>query len=167
MRLNIGAGKRRIAGYTGVDAVPREAADIVAPANAIPLPDGCADEVLAVHLVEHILPWEVPGTLAEWGRLLKPGGLLVVELPDVVKCCRNIVAGFTKPGKHPDQLGMWGLYGDNRDEDPWMLHRWGWTFKSLAPLVASAGFTNIVERQTKYHPIGRDVRDFRLEARKA
>lgn len=166
MKLNIGAGGKRLEGYTGVDAVERPGADIIARADKIPLPDACAEEVLAVHLVEHLLPWELGQTLKEWHRLLAPGGLLVLEMPDLVKCCQNIVDGRMKGGKHPDQLGMWGLFGDDRYEDPYMLHRWGYSFKTLAPKVETAGFFKIVERPTKFHPAGRDHRDFRLEARK-
>jgi len=166
MRLNIGAGNRRLPGYTGVDAVNRPAADIVAPANDIPLPGGCADEVLAVHLIEHLLPWQVPGALAEWARLLKPGGLLALEQPDLIKCCRNILERRSRPGKNPDQLGMWGLFGDATLRDEFMLHRWSYTFDTLSPLVRAAGFIGITERETQFHPAGRGVRDFRIEARK-
>lgn len=166
IKLNVGAGGRRLEGYTGVDAVERPGADIVARADAIPLPDGCAEEVMAIHLVEHVHPWQVPDLLREWYRLLAPGGLLVLEMPDLVKCCRNIVEGFTYAGKHPDQAGLFGLYGDPREEDPYMSHKWGHTFRSIKPTVAEAGFVDIVERPTKFHPVGRERRDFRLEARK-
>lgn len=166
VRLNLGCGNKVIEGYIGVDAVQRVGVDIVAPAHKIPLDDGVADEVMAIHLVEHILPWELKIALAEWFRLLSPGGLLILELPDLFKCCQNILDGKVKGGKHPDQLGMWGLFGDDRYEDPFMLHRWGYTFKTLAPKVKEAGFREIVERPTKYHPAGRAHRDFRLEARK-
>lgn len=167
MRLNIGAGGKRLPGYTGVDVVQRTGADIIAPAHKVPLADGVAEEVMAIHLVEHILPWELKTALCEWHRLLQPAGLLVLEMPDLLKCCRNILDGRIKGGKHPDQLGMWGLFGDNRYEDPYMLHRWAYTFATLSPIVEAAGFTNIVERTTQFHPAGRDHRDFRLEARKA
>lgn len=166
MKLNIGAGGKRLEGYTGIDAVERPGADIVARADAIPLPDGCAEEVLAVHLVEHVHLWEVPDLLREWHRLLAPGGLLVLEMPDLLKCCQNIVEGYTLAGKHPDQAGLFGLYGDPRGEDPYMSHKWAHTFKSIRPLVAEAGFAEIVERPTQFHPVGRARRDFRLEARK-
>lgn len=165
MRLNIGCGHRRIEGYTGVDAVERPAADIVAPAGRIPLEDSCAEEILAVHLVEHILPWELPDVLREWCRLLEPNGSLVLEMPDLLKCCKNIIEN-RGGSKHPEQLGMWGLFGDKRLEDPYMLHRWAYTFETLAPLVTAAGFEQIVEKPTAYHPVGRGIRDFRLEARK-
>lgn len=167
MKLNIGCGGRRIDGYTGVDAVQRPAADIVAKADAIPLPDSSCDEIMAIHLVEHVHPWEVPGLLQEWHRLLKPGGRLVLELPDLIKCCKNIIDGKMVGGKHPDQLGLWGLYGDDREKDPFMSHKWGHTFKTLAPTVKAAGFIKIEERPTEWHPAGREHRDFRLEAVKA
>jgi predicted SAM-dependent methyltransferase len=165
MRLNVGCGKRRLPGYTGIDVVQRDGVDIVAPAHAIPLPDGCADEILGVHIWEHFLYWECDGVLAEWRRLLKPRGMLVLEMPDLIKCCRNILEG--RESKKRDQMGMWGLFGDVTLKDVHMLHRWSWTFSTLSPFLAERGFTNIVERETQFHPAGRGVRDFRIEARKA
>lgn len=168
MRLNVGCGGRIIEGYTGVDAVPRPAANIVAPADKIPLPDGSCEEVMAIHLFEHLVPWEAPIALAEWYRLLQPGGKLVLEMPDLKKCCQNVLTilagGRIMAGKHPNQAGMWGLYGDDRLEDPYMLHRWGYTFQTIKPLLEAVGFQKITEHATIYHPIGRHVRDFRVEA---
>lgn len=166
MKLNIGCGGRRIPGFTGVDAVKRPAADIVAKADAIPLADGSVDEIMAIHLIEHVHVWEAPDLLREWHRLLKPGGTLVLELPDLHKFCRNILKGVMVGGKHPDQLGMWGAYGDPRQQDPFMAHKWGYTFSTLAPMVQAAGFDRVTEHPTQWHPAGREHRDFRLEARK-
>lgn len=166
MKLNVGCGGRKIEGYTGVDAVERPAAQIVAQAHAIPLESGSVDEIMAIHLLEHVHVWEAPILLKEWHRLLKPGGELILELPDLEKCCRNVVDGRMKGGKDPDQLTLWGLFGDPRQQDPFMAHKWAYTFKSLAPMVEAAGFEGVTERQTKWHPAGRDHRDFRLEARK-
>jgi hypothetical protein len=162
--LNIGCGGRRIPGYKGVDVVPRPAADIVAPCHQIPLADGTVHEIMAIHLIEHMHPWEVPVALAEWWRLLEPRGRLVLELPDLIKCCQNVISGKMVGGKDPDQLGMWGLYGDPRGLDPFMAHKWGWTFATLAPVVQAAGFGDLKERPTQYHPAGREHRDFRLQA---
>lgn len=168
LRLNIGCGGRRIPGYTGVDVVKRPAADIVAPAGKIPLADGSCEEIMAIHLFEHLLPWEAADVLKEWHRLLAPGGKLVLEMPDLKKCCENILKQLkgieVMAGKHPHQAGLWGLYGDDRLRDPYMLHRWGYTFKTIKPILEEAGFRNLQEFRTVYHPIGRDVRDFRVEA---
>lgn len=166
MKLNIGAGHRRIEGYTGVDITQRPGADIIAPAHEIPLPDGCAEEVMAIHLLEHLFPWDALTAVREWHRLLKPGGVLILELPNLRKCCENIVSGRTEGGKHPNQLGMWGIYGDDRAEDPFMLHRWGFTPETLADLLKQGGFSRIVETVPRFHPAGRFTRDMRIEARK-
>lgn len=170
MKLNVGCGGRDLPGYTGVDAVPRPAAKIVAPATKIPLADGSCDEVMAIHLFEHLVPWEGPVALAEWYRLLQPGGKLVLEMPDLKKFCANILkildGGVVMAGKHPDQAGMWGGWGDPRLKDPYMLHRWAYTFATIKPLLEQAGFTKITEHETVFHPIGRNVRDFRVECYK-
>lgn len=167
MRLNVGCGARRIPGYTGVDAVERSAADIVARADAIPLPDGSVEEILAVHVWEHFYRWECDVVIAEWKRLLKPGGTLVLELPDLIKCCRNVINGLVRGGKDPDQLTLWGLYGDPRQGDPFMAHRWAWSPASLRAFLKAAGFTDIQDEETRFHPAGRADRDMRITARKA
>lgn len=168
LRLNIGAGGKRVPGYKGVDVVPRPGADIIAPAGNIPLADGSCDEIMAIHLFEHLREWEVGEVLAEWIRLLKPGGKLVLEMPDLKKCCQNILkildGGVIMAGKHPDQAGMYGLYGDPRLKDPYMLHSWAYTYQTIKPILESAGFQKITEHPTVFHPIGRHVRDFRVEA---
>jgi predicted SAM-dependent methyltransferase len=82
---------------------------------------------MAIHLFEHLYRWEVEGALREWGRLLQPGGLLILELPDLVKCCKNYLEGRMRGGKNPDQLARWGIYGDPRSGNPYMNHRWGYS----------------------------------------
>lgn len=162
----MGCGDKRYPGYTGVDVVKRKGADIVAPADALPLPDNSVQEILAVHLIEHVQFWDAPAMFKEWFRVLAPGGMLVAELPDLMKCCKNIVDGLTRPDKHPDSLGLFGLYGDYRLKDPWMMHKAAYTFNTLKPVVADAGFVDIEEKLTEFHRLGRGIRDFRLEARK-
>lgn len=164
IKLNIGAGGRRIPGFTGVDIVARQGADIVAPAHKIPLATGSVSEIMAIHLIEHVHRWECESLLQEWFRLLAPRGRLVLELPDLIKCCHNIVNDIQ--GKHPDQLGLWGLFGDDRLKDPLMMHKTSWTFKTLAPVLERVGFIEIAEHDTQFHAAGQKVRDFRVEARK-
>lgn len=131
----------------------------------IPLPDACATEIEAIHIWEHLYRWECEDTIDEWRRLLRAGGLLIMEMPDLFKICQNVVDG-RKGKKHPDQLHMWGIYGDPRECDPLMVHRWGWTFTTLAPFLEDHGFVKVREEPTQYHSVGRDFRDFRIVARK-
>ncbi|MFC5925350.1 class I SAM-dependent methyltransferase [Micromonospora vulcania] len=48
-----------------------------ADVTAVPLPDGCADVVSAGELLEHVPAW--PRAVAEACRLLRPGGVLVLD----------------------------------------------------------------------------------------
>lgn len=162
LRLNVGCGRKRLNGYVNIDVVSRSGAepDIVCDftKSPIPLDDECASEVLAVHVFEHFFPWECEALLADWHRLLMPGGKLALEMPDIVKCARNLVASS------PDNISYWGIYGDPRHRDPFMMHKWGWTFATIKPLLVSNGFGNVKEKQTVFHRCGKVHRDFRVEA---
>lgn len=170
VRLNVGCGIRLREGYINIDVQEAKSLsgeivvpDLLSDAKSIPLPDHCAHELVAIHIFEHFYRWEVEGVLAEWRRLLKPRGLLALELPDIVKCARNLLKGI-EGNKHPEQLSMWGLYGDPRHCDHYMTHKWGWTPKTLKALLEANGFEGVRSMSTQFHPIGRDVRDMRIEA---
>lgn len=171
MKLNLMCGRHVLDGWTNVDIQPSPRAkrppDILSDAKSIPLPTECADELMVIHGFEHFYRWEVDTVMKEWHRLLKVGGKLVLELPDLIKCCENVLNGFTVGGKDPDQNGMWGLYGDPRDADPYMNHRWAWSPKTLRHFLKMHGFTDIIDAETQWHPAGRIHRDMRIEARKA
>lgn len=168
MRLNVGCGSRILPGYFNCDIeynpdAPR-APDLLCDAKSIPLEDGCADEVMAIHVFEHFYRWESEAALTEWKRLLKVGGRLVLELPDLVKCCQNYLDGRMKGGKHPDQLARWGIYGDPRTGNHFMSHPWGWSPAELEQLLRDHGFSKIEHKPTQFHPAGRSHRDMRIEA---
>ena len=170
MKINVGCGARVLDGWFNCDAVrhpnaPRDP-ELLCLADNIPLDTECADELMAIHVFEHFYRWDCDKVINEWKRLLRPGGLLVLELPNIIKCCQNVLDRIHKGGKELDQLGMWGLYGDPRLEDQYMVHRWAWSPNTLRVFLASHGFVKIVEKTTVFHPAGRMHRDMRLEARR-
>lgn len=168
MRLNVCCGSKVLPGYTNIDIAQTgdKAPEILCNALKVPLPDACADEIMCIHGFEHFYLWEAEDLISEWRRLLKPGALLVLELPNLVKCCANIVSGFKKPGKHPDQMGMWGLFGDPRTSNPFMMHRWGWSPETLESFLLEHGFCEIREEITQWHLGGRANRDMRILSKK-
>ena len=168
LRLNLGCGRHVLDGWFNIDVeaspLSSRAPDMISDARRIDLPDGCASEIMAIHLWEHFYRWECDEVVVEWGRLLRHGGKLVLEMPDLFKFCQNILEERKRGGKHLDQLGMWGLYGDQREKNPLMVHRWGWTYKTLALFLKENGFMDTEEKITQWHPAGRQHRDFRIEA---
>jgi ubiquinone/menaquinone biosynthesis C-methylase UbiE len=155
VKINAGCGRHKLPGFVNVDV--QGDPDLTADLRAIPLPDGCADELQAMHVIEHFYLWETPAVLTEWRRLLKPGGRLVLELPNLEAACRNVLAGL------PDQMGLWPLYGDPSHADPFMCHRWAYTPASIKALLAEHGFRSIKILPPQTH--GRRAnRDMRVEA---
>lgn len=170
LRLNLGCGRHTHDGWFCVDAAQHVEAtrdvDLISDLRRIDLPDDCASEIISIHAWEHFYPWECHELIVEWRRLLRRGGTLVLELPDLMKFCHNILIG-RDDGKHPDQLGLWGAYGDPRPHDPLMMHKWGWTYRTLAKFLKHYKFVSIREEETQWHPYGRGTRDFRIVAVKA
>lgn len=175
MRLNIGCGRKVQDGYFNIDAAhspkaPRapeliyqfEFDDEGQLLDRIPLDDGVADEIQAIHIFEHFYRWTCEAVLAEFHRLLKPGGLLILELPDLMKCCENIISG--RQGKHVDQLGRWGLYGDPTEKNKFMVHPWGWSPDELMQFLKANRFKEARHMPTKFHSTGKMHRDMRIEA---
>ena len=170
IKLNLGCGKYVLDGWVNVDAATSPQAprppELLCDVKSISLPDECATEVMAIHLWEHLYRWECEDVIAEWRRLLRPGGMLVLEMPDLFKLCRNLLETRTNYRGHPDQMGLRGLFGDPTDRNPLMIHRWGWTYTTLAPFLEDNGFMKCIEAPPQWHPVGKDLRDFRIEAQK-
>jgi hypothetical protein len=169
VRLNVGCGRHVLDGWVNADAVASKLAprppELLCDVSDIPLPAGSVRELMGIHIWEHLYRWQCDVVIAHWRRLMRPGALLVLEMPDLFKFCKNILEA--KAGRrHPDQLGMWGLYGDPTEKDPYMAHRWGWTFSTLAPFLESHGFGQCAEGEPQWHAVGRHDRDFRITARR-
>lgn len=167
VRLNLGCGGKLERDSLNIDIAPvkKPGYEIMqSDLLNIDLPDECADYAQAIHVIEHFYEWDAPVALTEWRRLLKPGAALVLELPNLAKCARNLLMGFEK--KKPGQMHMWGIYGDPRLQNTYMCHKWGYTPQTMTVLLTDCGFVDIRETVPRYHATGRDNRDMRIECRK-
>jgi hypothetical protein len=82
--VNLGCGFDTRPGYLNVDLHGSHGPDLVADVRSLPqLPSGYYVEVLAQDVLEHLPRLEGPAALAEWRRLLAPGGRLWLRVPDV------------------------------------------------------------------------------------
>lgn len=83
IKLDVGAGDNKQAGFLGMDIRPTPNADIVwdCEVTPYPIPDNSCEIVLVSHLIEHITPGVVPDLMNEWWRIMKPGGQLWIATP--------------------------------------------------------------------------------------
>jgi SAM-dependent methyltransferase len=170
LALNLGCGDKILPGYVNVDVVSARAGnppDVVCDIRRLePFPDGCADEVLAVHVIEHVWRWEVAQVLAEWMRVLRPGGRIVLECPNLLSACEAMLrdpAQAAGPGEE-GQRTMWVFYGDPAWRDPLMCHRWAYTPQSLAQVMREAGLAGVRQEPAQFKL--REPRDMRLVGEK-
>ena len=166
MKLNLGCGDKILPGYVNVDVAPARAGqqpDVICDLHELtPFEDETADEILAVHVVEHFWRWEVVDVLKEWIRVLKTGGPMILECPNLQSACQQFLRdpeAFAGPGPE-GQRTMWVFYGDPRWRDPLMVHRWGYTPRSLAQVMAQAGLVNIRQEPAQFKL--REPRDMRI-----
>ena len=112
MKLHLGCGPRYIPGFVHIDLLPAPHVDIVGPVERLPLADGQASLIYASHVLEHFGRREYKAVLAEWFRVLAPGGVLRLAVPDFAACA----AIYYESGLVDGLSGLVGLIvGGQRD----------------------------------------------------
>jgi len=151
MKLNLGSGNRPLEGYLGVDLAP--GADIICDIRKLEFAaDRTVEEIIAIHVIEHFYKWEVQGMLAEWRRVLVPGGKIILECPDLKKAALHFLTNDSP------QMGMWAFYGNPDLRNEFHCHHWGYTPETLAYELQLAGFRNIVKAEAQFKIPQRDMR---------
>ncbi len=170
-KLNLGCGDKILPGYINIDVAESRKGkkpDILCDLhNLSMIESNSVDEVLSVHVIEHFWRWEVDDILNEWIRVLKPGGKLILECPNLISACEEFLKNpDVASGEGPEgQRTMWVFYGDPAWKDPLMNHRWGYTPNSLGKLMSNAGLCNIHQAPAEFKL--REPRDMRIVGEKA
>src|SRR5262245_43178182 len=129
MKLDLGAGEVSPPGFTALGRP--HGSDIY------PLPQfatDSAEEIRASHCLEHFPHREVPAVLREWVRVLKPGCLLKIAVPDFTKIAQNYLKGV----RQPTQTYVMGGQVDADD-----FHKALFDKGSLTQLMSAAGLVRI------------------------
>lgn len=92
MRLHIGCGPNVLEGWVNLDRVARGPGvrtdvDVL----AMPFADGSVSHILAEHVFEHFAFAEEEALWRECARVLHPGGMLEIEVPDFAWVCRSFL----------------------------------------------------------------------------
>lgn len=165
-KLLLGSGSWDWPDWTRIDASPDSPATYI---TAIPpLPSEVTatawHTIMAIHFIEHLAAWKAEELLKQCYEILAPGGVLILEQPNILYAAKVLLGQITPPDGDPGQFDMWPLYGDPNHRDELMLHKWGYSPDTMTALLCSCGFDplNIYIKPAEYH--GRKARDFRIEA---
>ncbi|MBL8487304.1 MAG: class I SAM-dependent methyltransferase [Rhodocyclaceae bacterium] len=116
--------------------------------------DGSVDAVYSSHNIEHLYAHEVPRALAEFRRVLKPAGFVVITCPDLQSVARLIAEdkltepAYTSPAGPIAPIDI--LYGHRPQMaagNLFMAHRCGFTLKVLLATLKAGGFPSVAGRR--------------------
>jgi predicted SAM-dependent methyltransferase len=83
LKLHLGCGEVKLDGWANVDLVGAGAADFIWDLReSLPFPAGSVNAIFHEHLLEHLTYWQGASLFGECRRLLRPGGILRVGVPD-------------------------------------------------------------------------------------
>ena len=98
------------------------------------------DELRCVHTLEHLAYKDWPETLKYWLGFLKPGGKLLIVVPDMGQLIEDYWVGdidfnvFASVAWHP-------TFRENKG--PGEMHRWGWVDRTLFQDLERAGYVDV------------------------
>jgi predicted SAM-dependent methyltransferase len=143
--LNLGCGGTRIKNFCNIDANPRSSCDVIGRVDKLKLAPGSVGSIYTSHVFEHIPRADAPRVLAEWYRVLKPGGRLYVCVPDQEVLFKvyvdNLPRYHTQEGKYLVDRACYLTYGGQTSKHDY--HYYGYSYTTLKHLLESVGFRDI------------------------
>jgi len=143
MKLHLGCWKRHIPGFIHVDLCDLPHIDHCHSVEKLPMfEDDAAELIYASHVLEYFDREAAEAVLDEWRRVLAPGGILRLAVPDFPALAKV----YEQTGELQRLLGP--LYGRMQvvcgAEPPRTIyHRTVYDFPSLRQLLEKAGFDNV------------------------
>jgi predicted O-linked N-acetylglucosamine transferase (SPINDLY family) len=140
-----------------VDIDPAVQPDLVGSITDLSaVPAGGADAVFSSHNLEHVAAHEVPLALAEFLRVLRPGGVAWILVPDVQALAAVLARGELDTELYASSAGpisatdiLWGHGAALAQGRHHMAHRTGFSAATLERALQRAGFAPV---QVQRHP---------------
>lgn len=143
--LEIGCGPTPKQGFINCDARDLPTVDIVCMAWDIPFPKGSISKIASRHMIEHVTRDQAIQTLQHWYELLKSGGELDVNTPDLNKTVEQLSMSGKSQYVNQDvtnkEHALYSLYG--WQTNPYDFHKWLYDFESLYTILKTIGFQYI------------------------
>jgi len=136
MKLHLGCGKRYIPGYIHIDLVSYPHIDYLTGIDDLGMfEDNSIDVIYNCHVLEHFHRQKVQRVLTEWHRVLKPGGIIRISVPDFEACCELYNE------KKDLSLVIGPLMG--RQNYLYNIHYNIFDFTTLSKALVEAGFSHV------------------------
>jgi predicted SAM-dependent methyltransferase len=131
IKLNIGAGEKLLDGYINCDIRQLPGIDRVCDIRNLPFPPNYAIEIYAKDVLEHLPRADVKIALSEIHRVLKPGGKLFIQVPDLLLITQRFKDNFFEMEKR--------IFGEQNY--PENTHKTAFTKLFLCEMLDKMGFT--------------------------
>jgi len=135
MKLNLGCGWRNF----GTDWIHIDGGDYdhldYKDITKLEFDNNTVDLVYASHVLEYFDRSEVVSLLEEWYRVLKPGGIIRLAVPDF-----DMLSFLYKQGKVSLDSILGPLYGKMKMGDNYIYHKTVYDLTSLSRILTDAGF---------------------------
>ncbi len=138
-KLHLGCGDKILKGFTNIDIRDVPGADIIKCdiSKLDSFEKDSVDLIYACHVLEHLPRPKTFKTLLEWNRVLKPGGVLRMAVPD----WEGTVEVYKRSGDYENLLNW--IYGGSETDTN--IHYRQFAFSGLKTLLIEAGFKRVVE----------------------
>ncbi len=138
MKLHLGCGSVNLPGFVNVDIADFPHIDHQqSVADLAIFADNSAELIYASHVLEHFDQFEVKTVLDEWKRVLAPGGILRLAVPDF----EQLVAIYHSTQDVGKILGY--LFGQEKPARKFTHHKCTYDFRSLQVTLETAGFVDV------------------------
>jgi SAM-dependent methyltransferase len=176
IRLHLGCGTKYLQGWCNIDANPskleethrgtREVSpDIWADILTLPADDCSTDIIYSAHVVEHLYRHKTVQLFRELWRVLKPGGFVITEMPDLNRILL-LLRLLPSPPRYPERMNanrdmikaqLYGAAWETTDEG-YQCHKYVWDRSEFCEMLQNIGYEIVLATgATKSHVPFRDM----------
>ena len=170
VNLHLGCGGHYLDGWINIDnfdyensdsSRSRSRYDLKMDIRELDADPNSVDKILLVHVIEHFVRWEAVELMQTFFCVLKYGGSLIMEHPDLDGC----IAWYLSRKKSIQtplgdlNMGFTQFYGNQWDKLDYETHRYVWTKAEMKLVLEETGFEILfLDNDAIFHEAGRDMR---------